>query len=133
MAILKDRKEWRQLFIVDIKDKLRASKEEYDEYMSTKEVVLMQQAGNKMFSLVENYLEVKYNYRIRSYNQLKMFLETRNQDDANLLKKCEFLHTFFYTNELNDMAESYAVIYKEVYDVMKSRVDKLSYDKNVFQ
>lgn len=113
--------EWKDMFKKDIRDKLRESKKEYDEYVSTNQVVYLQQAGNKLFSVVENYLMLKYNTRVRSYDDLKILVKN-NSFDIKLLKKVSLLHYFFYQNEIEGDADSYAVLYVEIYDIMKGRV-----------
>jgi len=119
MIINKD--EWKMIFRKDIKDKLHESFREYTQYKKTGKVVYLQQAGNKLFSVVENWLMVKYNVRVSSYQELRGVVKN-NKNDRRLLAKVSRLHYFYYANivydDPNDIAESYL----EIYEIMKRRI-----------
>lgn len=115
-------KEWRQMFKKDCADKLKASKQEYEEYLSDKtQIVLLQQAGEKLFSVVENWMQVKYSYLVNNYEELK-FIARKSDYDTNLLKKTYALHKFFYQNTIKMDADYIEVTYEEVYKIMYQRV-----------
>lgn len=124
MTILVDKNEWRKIFVNDIKKKLKESKNEFDKYKSSGRVVFLQQAGNKLFSVIENWLMVKYNVRVQSYRDLRKVVKN-NRVDRLLLSKVAQLHYFFYENELRGESSEFEDIYMEIYDIMKNRVKKL--------
>lgn len=121
MVIRVDKKDWKRIFVQDIRQKLLESKREFDRYEKTGKVVYLQQAGNKLFSVVENWLMVKYDTRVSSYSALHNLVKN-NRNDRNLLSKVAQLHYFYYENELRGEAWEFEEIYKEVYGIMKKRV-----------
>ena len=118
------RSEWRSIFKEDMEQKLRESKKEFDRYKSTGKIVYLQQAGNKLFSVVENWLMVKHNVRVISYQELRRVVK-KNKYDRYLLSKAAQLHYFYYENKLRGEAEEFEDIYTEIYDKMKNRVENL--------
>lgn len=117
-----NRNEWKVIFRQDIKDKLRESRREYDRYKSTGKVVYLQQAGNKLFSVVENWLMVKYNVRVSSYKELRKVVRN-NRYDRVLLSKVSQLHYFYYENVMRGEPEEFEDIYLEVYRIMQKRIN----------
>lgn len=116
-----DKSEWKEMFKHDISEKMIESKREYELYKKTGRVVYLQQAGNKLFSVVENWLMVKYNKRVSSYQDLKN-LTKDNRNDRLLLSKVAQLHYFFYENELRGEAWEFEEIYLESYKNMSNRI-----------
>lgn len=114
--------EWKKVYLSDIREKLIESKREYDEYKTTKRVVYLQQAGNKLFSVVENYLMIKYKRRTNNYQELRGLI-SQNSFDRLLLSKVAQLHYFFYENTLRGELEEFEDIYLDVYKTMKNRMN----------
>lgn len=121
MPIVVDKNEWKKMFDEDIRDKLKESRNEYLKYEKTNRVVYLQQAGNKLFSVVENWLMVKYNIRVQSYQELRIVVKN-NKYDRQLLSKVAQLHYFYYENKLRGEPEEFADIYVEIYDIMYNRI-----------
>jgi hypothetical protein len=114
--------EWKSKFRQDIKTKLSHSKKELDLYNSTGSIIYLQQACEKMYSVVENYLMIKYSRRAKSYGHLQEIVKN-NQYDTNLLFDAFLLHKFFYNAELQMNITDAIRTYKSVYERMFNRVD----------
>jgi len=114
--------EWESIFVKDINDKIKESKIEFDEYKDTDKIVYLQQAGNKIFSAVENHLMLKYKTRVRSYQALRKLVKN-NINDRRLVSKAAQLHYFFYQNTVMGEPQEYEDIYLEVYEIIKARID----------
>lgn len=113
-------KYWKKVFRADIKTKLVYADKEYNKYKSTGRLIYLQQAGNKLFSAVENYMMLKYSQRARSYEAVKGIITDAR--DKKLLVDAAQLHYFYYNAELQmsrSDAESY---YKDVYNKMNDRL-----------
>jgi len=123
MVIVIEQKEWVAMFRRDIKEKLKESKKEFDIYKRTGRVVFLQQAGNKLFSVVENWLMLKYKTRVSSYQGLKNLVKD-NRNDKLLLIRVAQLHRFFYQNETMGEAWEFEELYLESYEIMKNRIKK---------
>ena len=116
--------EWQRIFIQDIKDKLRESRVEFNKYKQTNKVVHLQQAGNKLFSVVENWMMVKHGKRVGSYSELKQLVKN-DKNDYKLIVRASRLHYFFYATVVVDDIDDIAYEYAEIYNIMKRRVDNL--------
>jgi len=92
-------KGWQEKFVLDVKNKFKMANLEYEQYKKTGSIIYLQQAGNKLFSVVENYLMVKNQYRARSYGDLYEKIKG-NAYDLALLKDSFQLHKFFYNGDL---------------------------------
>jgi len=125
MVINISQQEWKQIFLEDIKQKMSESKNEYNKYKDTKRIVFLQQAGNKLFSVVENWLMVKYNKRVRSFVELRVLVKN-NVHDRRLLSKVSQLHYFYYENVVRGEPEEFEDIYLESYEIMENRINKMS-------
>ena len=90
---------WKQIFKRDWKSKLEEAEKEFQSYKQSDKLIYLQQAGNKLFSVVENFLMYKYNRRVRSYKDLQVLI-SNNQDDLYLLSQAVQLHYFFYNADL---------------------------------
>ena len=112
---------WRNEFRKDIKRKIKISKAEYKLYKETGSIIYLQQACNKLFSAVENYLMVKYNRKVESYQVLRGFVT--NEKNKVMLRDAAQLHYFFYNGKLqmdNVDAESlYGSVFKRLKIEMK--------------
>ena len=115
------RTHWKHLFRKDIESKIRVAEQEYQRYHQTRKVIYLQQAGNKMFSAVENFLMLKYNRRARSYQELARLVRN-NKNDRILLKLAATLHYFFYNGELQMLRWEAESNYREVRDILKNRM-----------
>jgi len=91
--------DWKKSFQADVREKLRFARKEHKQYLSTGRIIHLQQAGNKLFSAVENYLMFKYDKRVVSYRDLKAIVtDTR---DKKLLLDAAQLHYFYYNGGLH--------------------------------
>jgi predicted SpoU family rRNA methylase len=114
---------WKKVYQKDINTKLEYSKKEFDMYENTGYIIHLQQAGEKLFSAVENFLMVKYSRRVRSYEALLDEVKYV-KNDSEILTQAVQLHYFFYNAELHMSYTNAEVIYKIVYDKMKARMKK---------
>jgi len=114
---------WEQSFQKDIKGKLTHAQKEFQLYRKTDHIIYLQQAGNKLFSVVENYLMLKYHTRVKSYQQLLLLVEN-NTYDISLLTQVVQLHYFFYNGELQMDRLTAEKIFILVYNKMRSRVKR---------
>lgn len=123
MSIIINKKDWEKIFKEDIKAKLLESKIEFEKYKSTNKIVYLQQAGNKIFSVVENWLAIKNNIKPHSYQHLRDIVKN-NRNDRILLSKAAQLHYFYYENVLRGEPQEFEDMYIEIYDIMKGRMSK---------
>lgn len=115
------KRKWQNVFYSDVKNKIRVSKQEFNNYKMSGRVISLQQACGKLFSVVENYLMIKYNKRKRSYRSL-WDLAKSNRDDTTLLQLAKQLHVFFYNGNLDMRLFEAEGIYMNVYNRMISRL-----------
>lgn len=115
------RKHWKDIFRKDIESKITVAEQEYQKYKDTKKMIYLQQAGNKIFSAVENYLMIKYNKRTKNYYSISKLVEN-NKDDKALLRLASRLHYFFYEGELQMFKWEAEGYYKDVRDTLKNRM-----------
>ena len=113
--------DWKRVFRKDIKEKLRKSQNEFNRYKSTQRIIYLQQAGNKLFSLIENILQIKYGKRIKNYQQLRHLVKD-NKNDKQLLLQAVQLHYFYYNGELHMPYYDAEDIYKIVRNKIKGRI-----------
>lgn len=111
--------DWKAKFKIDIKNKLNMAILEFDKYKSTGYIIHLQQAGNKLFSITENYLMIKYNHRVKSMQEMRILIEN-NQDDRRLLTQANQLHRFFYNADLQ-MSQEEAV---DMFMIVKNKLNK---------
>jgi len=114
-------KGWQSKFVLDIKNKFKVANLEYEQYKQTGCIIYLQQAGNKLFSVVENYLMVKNDYRVRSYQQVLKLVENNNYD-LELLTQAVQLHYFFYNGDLYMDKNTAEKIFKIVMKKMRGRI-----------
>ena len=100
---------------------LEYSQKEYALYKKTQEIVYMQQAGEKLFNAIENYIQFKYKNQARSFFELKNLV--RDKSLKNLLYSAKSLHQFFYNGELEmdvaDVEELYLDVLKQFLTILK--------------
>lgn len=89
---------WKTEFQTDIQENVKQAKAEYQQFVKTQHIIYLQQAGNKLFSAIENYLMLKYNKKVRSYKQLQALVK-QDPTDFKLLRNAVQLHYFFYNRE----------------------------------
>ena len=81
---------------------VRYAQEEFRSYRSSGDIILLQQAGEKLFNAVENLISVKRGVQVGSFFEAKN-LAKGNKELTRLLYEAQSLHRFFYNgvNELN--------------------------------
>jgi len=115
---------WEKVFTKDINDKLEHADKEYNKYKETGYIIYMQQASNKLFSAVENYMMLKYNKRVKSYRQLVIMIK-HNRNDSILMAQVVQLHYFFYNGELQMTKDEAELLYIDIRKKIKVRLNKL--------
>lgn len=113
--------QWKGIFKKDIKSKIKVSEIEYKKYKDTDKIIYLQQAGNKLFSAVENYLMLKYERRTKSYQALFNMVK-HNEKDRAILREAVQLHYFFYNGELDMPIFVAEDFYKTVRNKIKNRL-----------
>jgi phosphorylcholine metabolism protein LicD len=123
MVNLPSSKSWKKEFVLDYGRKFKKSREEYDTYKDSGDIqiIYLQQACEKLFSVVENYLMVKYSRRKR-YSDLLKYLNNVNIYDAGLLADSKQLHIFFYNGEIDIDRYTIDIVFKNIYENMKKRL-----------
>lgn len=94
---------------------------EYAKFNKTKNIVYLQQAGEKLFNAIESYIQYKRKVNVDSFYELKN-LATKSQ--KKLLYKGRELHRFFY-NGLNEYdIETAERKYLKLYKQLKNKTKK---------
>jgi len=102
---------------------LKHSKNEFDRYNKTSNIVYLQQAGNKLFGVIENLIEY---IEQRDYNVYGQFMKyTQSQELKNLLRKAKELHLFFYGGLNEGNPDDIKKVYLDIYKKIKIKVYKL--------
>ena len=109
-----NKSEWKKIFKEDMLQKLNESKEEFKRYKSTKKVVYLQQAGNKLFSVVENYLMIKYNVRVVSYRELKNVVNDKDENQRFVRFHVEAIMRYVKTPISEEAQEDEALLSKQL-------------------
>lgn len=112
--------DWKSSFKKDIQVKLAHADVEYKKYRRETELIYLQQACEKLFSAVENFLMLKYR-RAKNYNDLLM-LVYKNEKDSALLTTAAKLHYFFYNGDIEIPAKDADKLYNSVRDRLKARL-----------
>jgi len=115
---------WEKVFTKDINDKLEHADKEYNKYKETGYIIYMQQASNKLFSAVENYMMLKHNKRVKSYRQLVIMIK-HNRNDSILMAQVVQLNYFFYNGELQMSKDEAELLYIDIRKKIKVRLNKL--------
>ena len=97
---------------------IKASKQEFEKYKSTKDIVLLQQAGEKLFNALENYIQFVNKIEAFSFYGIKTIVKEKSLRD--LLYDARDLHRFFYRGE-NEMNEEDA---EDLYVNVKNRIEE---------
>ncbi|MFT7616097.1 MAG: hypothetical protein ACI8Y7_000926 [Candidatus Woesearchaeota archaeon] len=124
MAIVIDPEEWQQMYTSDIKEKFQESQQEFIQFQKTQRAVFLQQAGNKLFSVVENHLMLKHGKLARSYQHLKEIIKD-DTEDRILLADVARLHFFFYQNELAGDIDDFEFLYERTALTVKKRLSQV--------
>jgi len=112
---------WIPSFRQDINSKWSAMNEEYNLYLDNNKAVYLQQACEKLFSIIENYLQIKYAYKTDSYGNL---LSKVSNDDSIFLSGAMQLHRYFYNGQTELLDLQAQQLYLTYRDKMKSRLNK---------
>jgi hypothetical protein len=110
-------KEERDSFKEDSRIKLIEGNKEWQRYKSTGKIIYLQQAGEKLFSAVENLLQIKYNAKANSYGHLRKIV--KSQKDSILLVEASRLHYFYYNGELREYKEDIELVFQSVLKQVK--------------
>lgn len=109
--------DWKNTFRKDVSEKMKAAASEYALFQKTGSTLYLQQAGNKLFSAVENYLMLKHNKKARNYQHLKQLI-AHSPEDKQLLTDAVQLHYFFYNAQLQMETDEAEVFYHRVLEKM---------------
>jgi hypothetical protein len=113
---------WTNSFEEDISQKLNQAHAEFLTFQKTQQIIYLQQAGNKLFSAIENFLMCKYKTKVKSYKELQQ-LVFKNKTELRLLRNAAQLHYFFYNGELQmnrlDATETFKETYAEFVKLQK--------------
>lgn len=112
---------WKEVFKRDFGTKIKESNKEFKLYKKTDKIIYLQQACNKIFSAVENFLMHKYSQRHRNYSAVREMVSS-NQSDYDLLIDANQLHRFYYNAELQMDRYDAEAIYKRVYVDLKNKL-----------
>ena len=108
----------------NMKNMIKYSKQEFQTYKSTKDIVYLQQAGEKLFNALESYLSFIYKTRVEYYQQLRLMIKEKSV--VKLLYDARDLHRFFY-HGTNEMIEQDAVeLYESVLGRIENRIKNLN-------
>ena len=102
---------------------LRYSKEEYKQYKLSKNIIYLQQAGEKLFNVIEGYLSFVNKVRIEYFQQARGLIKEKTL--AKLLYDSRDLHRFFYhgTNERLEFEAD--ELYQSVLKRIEERIRRL--------
>jgi len=84
----------------NMKNMIKYSKQEFNTYKSTKDIVYLQQAGEKLFNALENYIQFINRVEAFSFYGIKNLIKEKSL--RRLLYDGKDLHRFFYRGE-NEM------------------------------
>ncbi len=112
-----------QNYVDNLNGMLNQSRAEFRQYEKTKQPILLQQSGEKLFCAVESYLTLKYRKRVEGFAQLRSI--TSEKSDTKLLYDARQLHRFFYNfrDEYGSDAEVIR-LYDSVYSRLKDKIRK---------
>ena len=102
---------------------IKASKQEFDRYKSTKDIVLLQQAGEKLFNALENYIQFVNKNMAGSFYEIKGLIKEKSL--RKLLYDAKDLHIFFYRGELEMNKEDVIDLYLNVRNRIEERIKRL--------
>jgi len=103
---------------------LQYSKIEKDKYMDTGEIIYLQQAGEKLFNALENYIQYINKVRAESFFEIKKLI-VQDKPLRKLLYDARTLHRYFYNRELELEEEDAVDLYDSVYGRLKKRIERI--------
>lgn len=113
----------RAIFKRNARDMLKYSTIEYQRYKSTRNIIHLQQAGEKLFNATESYISYMQNRRYFGYGFLAH--SVREKELYNLLRNARDLHIFFYNAETEIPENRAEELYVVVLQKLKNRIAKL--------
>lgn len=103
---------------------LKHSKSEFNKFKSTKNTIYLQQSGEKLFNVVENYISLINKMKIDSFYDAKQ-LVIKDKPLQNLLFNARELHRFFY-HGINEYNIGYVEdLYKDILQKTEERIRRL--------
>ena len=102
---------------------LKYSKIEHNKYKQTKNVVYLQQACEKLFNALENYIQYINKIMVKSFFEIKNLVKEKSL--RKLLYDGQDLHRFFYRGELEMNVEDVIDLYLSVYERLNDRIKRL--------
>lgn len=102
---------------------IKYSKQEYQQFKKTKEVVYLQQAGEKLFNALENYVQYINKIQARNFYEIKSLIKEKSL--RQLLYDAQDLHRFFYNGELEMNVEDVTDLYESVLSRTEERIKRL--------
>lgn len=112
---------WKDVFRRDYQSKVTESRKEYNKFRQTNQIIHLQQACNKLFSAVENYLMLKYSQRHTNYQRVRDMVSS-NAHDLLLLTEANQLHRFYYNAELQMDRYDAETLYKNTLTKFMNRL-----------
>ena len=113
---------------INMLNMLKYSKNEYNQYKKTGNIVYLQQAGNKLFNVIENYIQLINRVRAESFYEIKNLV--REKKLRHLLYDARTLHRFFYNSELEMNIEDAEELYISVLSRTEQRIKRLDIGMN---
>lgn len=102
---------------------LKYSKIEFKEYKKTGDIIYLQQAGEKLFNAIENYIQYVNKVRYSSYYEITQ--NVKEKPLRKLLYDAKRLHIFFYNGELEMRVDDAEDEYIRISSVFESRIRRL--------
>lgn len=99
---------------------IKYSEIEYNEYKNTGNVIYLQQAGEKLFNAIENYIQYVNQIQAQTFYEIKGLVKEKPL--RKLLYDGRDLHRFFYNGELEMNKEDADEIYVSVRNRLKARI-----------
>ena len=108
----------------NMKGMMKYSKQEYEEYKTTKKQIYLQQACEKLFSALNNYVEIINNTRVSGSPDVKR-LVVKEKSLAELYYVCLGLHRYFYTGDYDVDVTFIEKKYLDSYKKLQKRITRL--------
>lgn len=103
---------------------LKYSNKEYEEYVKNrKNITHLQQAGNKLFNVIENLIEYVEQRDYSVYGQFMAY--TQSKELKGLLRKAKEMHLFFYGGLNEGNPNDVEKVYLQVYERVKNKIYNL--------
>lgn len=96
---------------------------EFKEYKKSGDIIYLQQAGEKLFNAVENYIQFVQQTRYSSYYELTV--HTKEKSLRRLLYDTKRLHQFFYNGELEMREEDAMYEFIRLSTLLELRIKRL--------